>query len=93
MRAGGYQLKLEKRVSLTGWRAASISIFAIIVALILFSQYDSLFAGIIFFTVIFYIGFTLMITEWRMHYRHQMNALDSSANGRAMPFVRQHPRI
>ena len=56
----------------------------LLVALILFSQYDSLFAGIIFFTVIFYIGFTLMITEWRMHYRHQMNALDSSANGRAM---------
>ena len=56
----------------------------VLVALILYSQYDSLFAGITFFSVIFYIGFTLMVTEWRMHYRHEMNALDSSANGRAM---------
>ena len=56
----------------------------VLVAVILYSQYDSLFAGIIFFSVIFYIGFTLMVTEWRMHYRHEMNALDSSANGRAM---------
>jgi len=45
MRVGGYQLKLEKRVSLTGWRAASISILAIIVALILFS-FIFIFAGI-----------------------------------------------
>jgi ABC-type uncharacterized transport system permease subunit len=45
MRVGGYQLKLEKRISLSGWRAASISIFAIIVALILFS-FIFIFAGI-----------------------------------------------
>ena len=56
----------------------------VLVAAILLSQYDALFAGIIFFTVFFYIGFTLLVTEWRMHYRHEMNALDSSANGRAM---------
>lgn len=37
MRFGGYQLKLERRVSLSGWQAATISILAIIVALILFS--------------------------------------------------------
>ncbi len=56
----------------------------VLVAVILYSKYDSAFAGIIFFSVIFYIGFTLLVTEWRMHYRHEMNALDSSANGRAM---------
>ncbi|MCP4980705.1 MAG: ABC transporter ATP-binding protein/permease [Gammaproteobacteria bacterium] len=65
----------------------------LLVAAILFSQYDSLFAGIIFFTVIFYIGFTLMITEWRMHYRHQMNALDSSANGRAMDSLMNYETV
>ncbi len=37
MRLGRYTLKLEKRVSLSGWRAASISILAILVALLLFS--------------------------------------------------------
>jgi ABC-type uncharacterized transport system permease subunit len=37
MKIGSYELKLEKRVALTGWEAAIISIMAIIIALILFS--------------------------------------------------------
>ncbi len=65
----------------------------ILVALILLTQYDSLFAGVIFFTVIFYIGFTLMVTEWRMHFRHEMNALDSSANGRAMDSLMNYETV
>jgi ABC-type transport system involved in Fe-S cluster assembly fused permease/ATPase subunit len=65
----------------------------LLVALILFGQYGSLFAGIIFFSVIFYVGFTLMVTEWRMHYRHEMNALDSSANGRAMDSLMNYETV
>lgn len=45
MRIGSHEMKLEKRVSLTGWRAASISILAIIVALVLFG-FIFIFAGI-----------------------------------------------
>ena len=63
------------------------------VALILLVQYDSLFAGIIFFSVLFYIVFTLLVTEWRMHYRHQMNALDSNANGRAMDSLMNYETV
>lgn len=37
MRIGSYELKLEKRVTLSNWQAASISILAIIFALALFS--------------------------------------------------------
>jgi simple sugar transport system permease protein len=37
MRIGSYELKLEKRLTLTGWEAATISILAIIFALALFS--------------------------------------------------------
>lgn len=37
MRIGSYGLKLEKRLKLTGWEAARISIFAIIFSLVLFS--------------------------------------------------------
>ena len=37
MRLGSYHIKLEKRVTLTSWQAVSISVLAIIVALILFS--------------------------------------------------------
>ncbi len=36
MKIGGYQLKLQKRSSLTGWEAAIISTLAIVVALTLF---------------------------------------------------------
>ena len=64
-----------------------------LVAGILFSQYDKYFAVIIFFTVIIYITFTLLVTEWRMHYRHEMNALDSSANGRAMDSLMNYETV
>jgi len=37
MRIGSYQLRLEKRLTLTGWQAAIISTLAIIFALVLFS--------------------------------------------------------
>ena len=37
MRIGSYELKLENRLTLTGWEAASISLLAIIFALALFS--------------------------------------------------------
>ncbi len=37
MRIGSHELKLERRVSLSGWQAAGISILAILVALAIFS--------------------------------------------------------
>jgi ABC-type uncharacterized transport system permease subunit len=37
VRIGSYELKLEKRLTLTGWQAAVISLLAIIFALVLFS--------------------------------------------------------
>jgi simple sugar transport system permease protein len=37
VRIGSYRIKLQKRVSLSNWQAVSISVLAIIVALILFS--------------------------------------------------------
>jgi general nucleoside transport system permease protein len=37
MKIAGHELKLEKRFTISGWRAASISILAIIFALLLFS--------------------------------------------------------
>lgn len=65
----------------------------LLVALILLTQYDSLFAMIIFVTVFIYIAFTLLVTEWRMHYRHEMNAFDSSANGRAMDSLMNYETV
>ena len=65
----------------------------LLVAAILFSQYDSHFAVIIFLTVIFYIAFTLAVTEWRMHFRFDMNAFDSQANGRAMDSLMNYETV
>ena len=56
----------------------------ILVAAILLTQYQARFAIAIFSTVILYVTFTFMLTEWRMHFRHEMNALDSNASGKAV---------
>ena len=51
-----------------------------LVAVILLGKYEAKFACVTFITVVVYIGFTLSVTEWRMHYRLRMNALESEAN-------------
>jgi len=56
----------------------------VMVAVILFSQYDAVFALITFGTVVIYLAYTMALTEWRMHFRHEMNAYDSEANSRAI---------
>jgi len=56
----------------------------VLVAFILLSQYGSLFALVTFSTVAIYITYTFMLSNWRMHFRHKMNALDSSASGIAV---------
>ena len=55
-----------------------------LVAVILLGKYEARFSVAIFTTVFIYIFFTFWLTEWRMHFRHDMNRLDSQANGQAM---------
>ncbi len=54
------------------------------IAGILLTRYDAWFAVVTFVSVVIYITFTMLITEWRMHYRVTMNALDSTANTHAV---------
>jgi len=56
----------------------------IFVAIILLSKYEAHFALITFTTVIIYITFTLLVTNWRMHYRHEMNDHESKASSFAV---------
>jgi len=56
----------------------------VFVAFILFGKYDVKFALVTFGTVVIYLIYTMMLTEWRMHFRHEMNAYDSEANSRAV---------
>lgn len=55
-----------------------------LVAVILLGKYSTIFTIVVFSTVAVYIGFTILVTNWRMHYRHQMNRLDSQANSMAL---------
>ena len=54
------------------------------VAMILLGRYEPRFAIVTFVTVASYIAFTLMVTNWRMHFRHEMNTLESKANSYAV---------
>lgn len=47
-------------------------------------HYDIWFAGIAVVALVSYITFTVTVTEWRTHFRRTMNALDSSANTKAI---------
>ena len=64
-----------------------------LVAFILLRQYEARFAIVTFTTVAIYIAFTLLVTEWRMHFRHRMNALDSKANGQAVDSLMNYETV
>jgi len=55
-----------------------------LVATILLGRYDRIFTIVTFSTVVIYVGFTILVTNWRMHYRHTMNRLDSDASSLAV---------
>ena len=47
-------------------------------------KFDVWFAGITLIALVFYIFFTVTVTEWRTQFRKTMNELDSSASSRAI---------
>ncbi len=55
-----------------------------LVTVILLRNYDSIFAIITTGTILLYIIYTLIITEWRMKFRRKMNEMDSKANNQAI---------
>jgi ATP-binding cassette subfamily B protein len=46
--------------------------------------YDIWFAAITLVALVLYIGFTVIVTEWRTHFRRTMNDMDSKANQKAI---------
>jgi len=56
----------------------------VLVSAILVARYDWTFMAIAAGALVIYIGFTITITEWRTHFRREMNELDSKANTRAI---------
>ncbi|HSC97765.1 MAG TPA: ABC transporter ATP-binding protein/permease, partial [Casimicrobiaceae bacterium] len=55
-----------------------------LVSAVLIVRYDWTFMAITAVALGLYILFTILITEWRTHFRRQMNELDSKANTRAI---------
>jgi len=55
-----------------------------LVAIILLGNYRWHYMIVIVITVAIYITFTVLFSGWRMQFRHDMNRLDSLANGRAI---------
>jgi len=51
---------------------------------ILWSLYDIWFAAVTFVTILGYILWTLLVTEWRIKFRRQMNETDSDASTKAI---------
>jgi len=51
-----------------------------LVATIMLHNYDPVFAGTMFGSVVLYMVFTFLVTEWRMDFRRHMNELDSCGN-------------
>ena len=47
-------------------------------------KFDLWFAGITIVALVVYISFTVVVTEWRTHFRKEMNELDSKAHSRAI---------
>ena len=47
-------------------------------------KFDAWFAGITIVALVVYISFTVVVTEWRTHFRREMNELDSKAHSRAI---------
>jgi ABC-type transport system involved in Fe-S cluster assembly fused permease/ATPase subunit len=47
-------------------------------------KFDIWFAGITGIALVFYISFTVTVTEWRTKFRKEMNELDSKAHSRAI---------
>ena len=55
-----------------------------LVAVVLISHYDFIFTVIIFCSIAVYVVFTFKVMNWRMHYRVEMNRLESKANNEAV---------
>lgn len=56
----------------------------LLVAIILLGNYRWHYMLVIIVTVVIYVTFTVLFSGWRMQFRHDMNRMDSLANGRAV---------
>src|SRR4051812_46864197 len=56
----------------------------VVVCAILWRLYDWTFAAVTLATIVIYIGFTFVVTDWRIRYRREMNTRNTEANTKAV---------
>lgn len=75
---------IESLVSISLFNVVPTILEVILVGVILWNVFSGVFAAITVATVIIYVAFTIITTEWRMKFRRESNALDNKANTRAI---------
>jgi ATP-binding cassette, subfamily B, heavy metal transporter len=75
---------IESLVSISLFNVVPTILEVVLVSLILWNVFSGWFAIITVVTVVVYVAFTIITTEWRMKFRRESNALDNKANTRAI---------
>ena len=75
---------IESLVSFALFNLAATLIEVLLVLFILARQFDIWFAVITLTALVLYIGFTVLITQWRIQFRRQANQFDSAAHSKAI---------
>ncbi len=60
---------------------------------ILWAKFDFRYAAALLVTMIIYVGFTLAVTEWRLHFRKRMNLCDKNANTLVIDSLLNHETV
>ncbi len=90
-RTGGLAVDIERGarsirflINFTLFNIGPTLLEILMVAGVLFVKYDPWFGAITLMTLVVYITYTVLITNWRMKYRRAMNETDAAANARAV---------
>jgi ATP-binding cassette subfamily B protein len=75
---------IESLVSISLFNVVPTVLEVVLVGIILWNVFSGWFAAVTVITVVIYVGFTVVTTEWRMKFRRESNALDNKANTRAI---------
>jgi ATP-binding cassette subfamily B protein len=75
---------IESLISYSLYSVVPTLIEVALVLSILAVKFDVWFAGITLIALVFYIVFTISVTEWRTQYRRQANEFDSAAHTKAV---------
>jgi len=70
-----------------------VAVEFILVGGILLSQYDAVFAVVIFASVAAYIAFTFAVINWRLEYRLAMNRFESEASNQAIESLMNYETV